>query len=172
MLKTLEELSTKADKERCDCARLYNKHSAATALLVAWQEGENVAFVLRKSHDIYACEVKKDKATAARGAARKWRYVFPITARKAAIAAGMAKVLCTYEHFLSLRTQYHCNCGEAVEAAILEKLGRVYKKDSRPFYRSGDISLPSGDEVQVKWADGGHLCSQSALEQLESGALK
>ena len=173
MTEALVALSAKADEERTKCAMLYNKHSAATALLVAWQHEDKVVFVLRKSaqHSIYPCEVRKDKKSSARGAAKKWRFIFPISARNAAIAAGMAKVLCSYEHLLSLRTQYHCNCGEAVEAVILEKLGRAYQKDSRPFNEAGDISLPSGDEVQVKWADNGNLTSQAYLEYLETSAL-
>lgn len=174
MVTALTELSAKADQERKNCAVLYNKHSAATALLVAWRHEDKIVFILRKGteHMVYPCEIKKDKTTAARGAAKKWRFVFPITARNAAIAAGTAKVLCTYEHLLSLRTKYNCNCGEAVEAAILEKMGKMYKKDSRPFYQSGDISLPDGNEIQIKWAEGGHLCSQAILEMLEKGALK
>ena len=89
-----------------------------------------------------------DKASSKNGGGYSLRFN-PATEQKIFLLSKGAELICSKERFDTIVEQTIYNKGEIFEKLVTEYFGQVWKKDTVPFYKDGDITV-NGKKIQIK----------------------
>lgn len=142
---------------REEMLRMYEQWSAAHKYIVGFIKDGKLYYTIMVGM-IRDDVLKAEKAAESKGGMNKIRVRLNVKLRAILVATGKAALIGKASDLLD--SKY--NKGEMFEKVITEKLaGKVWEKDSVPFWQAGDIEL-NGEQVQIK-LDGAELTNEKTL---------
>lgn len=133
----------------------YTARDASDAYLIGFIHHDTV--YLAKMKELPVSYVRMSQTSSKKGSKKTLRLRLSITEKERLIAAG-AEIFGTLDILLS--TEW--NRGEMLEKLITERAGQVWHKDSKPYWRGGDVTI-DGVDYQVK-LDGAQLTTDKGVE--------
>lgn len=137
----------------------YTAHTAASAYIIGFVlNGLLYSIFTRTLQDVYD-NIKLDRASTSHGGMAKIRIrmdkISKLKLARVATCHGVASVL----NYADMK-----NAGEKFERYITEQNGKVWVKDSVPFWQAGDIEI-NGEQVQIKF-DGAEITNEKTLAKV------
>lgn len=141
---------------------IYNMFSAADGYILGFYRGENLYMVRLYSKHIPMKWLRNSRTSSKRGACTQVRVYIPAEDMDKMVASGRAKYI-GHKSLLTSNKKY--NKGDNFERVIFEMYtGKKWKKDTTPFYRSGDMTYRNR-KIQIK-LNGAELTNAKTIKNL------